>query len=455
LFLFLVKGCNKDQEVFSQAVQENISETLLDDSSEGVETDYIEDKSDGSLPGLENKYGSDTKAFPSAIGHGRNSTGGRGGRVIFVENLNDSGAGSLRWALESAGKRNIVIRVSGIIDLKSDINIVYPNMTFEGNTAPGDGVVVRGGQISILSSNHIIRNLSVMVGENAGPNKDGLQLFGGDLEQIENIIVDHCSLSHATDENLGISAVKDVTISNCIISNNLGNGGSLVGADRDAENITFVKNLQIWNDERNPRLQRYGKVEYLNNMFYGFVTPAQMSYGSQFDMIGNIWENETNSKERYTIDMLSEGGVLNENTAFIFDNLYDGATDFGVDNDLFGHFSSTRIIPSEINPIPSTGVRGYIIQNVGSRRKSENGLNQYDQELINDILNKVFSNYDTSPYNFPNLVSGEPYDDSDKDGMDDYWEFQQFGTLDQTETTDFNGNGYTDLEEFLFALNNE
>ncbi|WP_185783616.1 pectate lyase family protein [Croceivirga lutea] len=436
------KGCSKDSQEFNTTIQENIEENLRNQESDSVNS------SDSS------EYdSSEIKAFPDAIGHGRYATGGRGGKVLIVENLNDSGPGSLRAAFEAMGTRNVVVKVAGFIDLKSPISIRYPNMTFEGNTAPGDGIVVRGAQIGIHSSNHIIRNLAIMVGENAPNNADALQIFGGEFEFAENVIVDHCSLSHGTDENLGVSAAKNVTISNTIISNHKGNGGSIVGADYTTYNISFVQNLQIWNDERNPRLQQYGKVEYINNMFYGFVTPAQLSDGCQFDMIGNIWENETNSKQKFIIDMLSEGGELKDETAFIFDNLYDGKKEVDIDTELNKSISTNRILPSDINPIPSTQVRAYIVENVGSRHFSSSGLNSYDASLLSDIVNKVDSNYDTEPYNYPTLTQGEPYLDSDLDGMDDNYEVQKFGDLSQNETTDFDENGYTDLEEFFFFLN--
>lgn len=436
------KGCSKDSQDFNTVIQENIEENINNQQND----------SDNPLNPADDNT-SELKGFPNAIGHGRYATGGRGGKVIIVDNLNDSGPGSLRAAFEAMGKRNVVVKVAGFIDLKSPISIKYPNMTFEGNTAPGDGIVVRGGQIGIHSSNHIIRNLAIMVGENAPNNADALQIFGGEFEFAENVIVDHCSLSHATDENLGVSAAKNITISNTIISNHKGNGGSIVGADYTTNNISFVQNLQIWNDERNPRLQQYGKVEYINNMFYGFVTPAQLSDGCQFDMIGNIWENETNSKEKFIIDMLSEGGELKDETAFIYDNLYDGEKSVDVDTDLNKYVSTSRILPSDIYPMPSVDVRNYILKNVGSRYFASSGLNTYDASLLSDISNKVISNYDSEPFNYPTLTLGEPYLDSDLDGMDDNYEMQKFGDLSQNETTDFDGNGYTDLEEFFFFLN--
>src|SRR2546426_1133631 len=96
-------------------------------------------------------------AFPGAEGFGAATPGGRGGKVILVRNLNDSGPGSFREACQTKGPRTIVFRVAGIVDLKKAIRIEEPYVTIAGQTAPGDGVCFRGNEISIRTHDVIMR----------------------------------------------------------------------------------------------------------------------------------------------------------------------------------------------------------------------------------------------------------------------------------------------------------
>ena len=123
-------------------------------------------------------------AFPTAEGFGKYASGGRGGKVVEVTNLNDSGEGSLRWALTDAGKENatIVFRVSGIIDIgpnpqrknERSIRAKLKNVTIAGQTAPGQGILLRGGKLNLGGSeNVIIRNIRGRLGVQELERKDG------------------------------------------------------------------------------------------------------------------------------------------------------------------------------------------------------------------------------------------------------------------------------------------
>src|SRR5436309_2894917 len=130
-----------------------------------------------------------TPAFPGAEGFGARTPGGRGGKVIFVRNLNDSGPGSFREAVMAKGPRTVLFRVSGLITLKSPIQIVEPYLTIAGQTAPGDGICLRGNEVSVRTHDVIIRFMRFRPGDISEGEPDGLDI----MENSRNVIVDHCS----------------------------------------------------------------------------------------------------------------------------------------------------------------------------------------------------------------------------------------------------------------------
>lgn len=145
-------------------------------------------------------------AFPGAEGHGRYVTGGRGGKVVHVTNLNDSGTGSFREAVKT-GNRIIVFDVAGVIALKSDLKI-GDNITILGQTAPSPGITLRYYTVQ-PSNNNIIRFLRIRRGEEKNIND------GADASWQRNktsIIFDHCSFSWSIDE---VASFYATTISPC------------------------------------------------------------------------------------------------------------------------------------------------------------------------------------------------------------------------------------------------
>jgi hypothetical protein len=153
------------------------------------------------------------RAFPGAEGFGAFAKGGRGGRAIYVTNLNDSGPGSLREALTAKGPRTVIFRVGGVITLHSALTIREPYVTVAGQTAPGDGICLRADTGThadglVLNQTHdvVLRFLRVQLG--LGP-QPAYYDDGGDCISVydsENFIIDHCSTHWGTDETLSVTA---------------------------------------------------------------------------------------------------------------------------------------------------------------------------------------------------------------------------------------------------------
>ena len=223
-----------------------------------------------------------TPAFPGAEGFGRYVSGGRGGKVYHVTNLNDSGTGSLRWAVGQNGTRTIVFDVSGTIHLKSVLNIKGGNLTIAGQTAPGDGICIADYPVSIQANNVILRYLRFRLGnkyvtENGADSWDGL----GGMDQ-QDIMVDHCSVSWSIDECLSIYGVKNSTVQWCISSQSLQDAGHSKGAHGYGGNwggsgVTYHHNLMAHHESRVPRLgPRYTtqldeRLDMRNNVLYNWA----------------------------------------------------------------------------------------------------------------------------------------------------------------------------------------
>ena len=225
-------------------------------------------------------------AFPGAQGFGRFATGGRGGSVYFVTNLNDSGPGSFRDAVSVSG-RTVIFRVGGVIAYTGSRYNVAPNITVAGQTAPGDGVTLYGDGIGYNGShNTITRFIRYRMGINGESDKDAIAIDTG-----RNMIFDHITASWGRDETFSISGSNptNITIQSSIISQGL-QGHSAGGLVQTDGGVSILRTLYIDNDTRNPKVK--GVNEYVNNVICNWET---IGYNMGGDSAGESFVNVFNN----------------------------------------------------------------------------------------------------------------------------------------------------------------
>lgn len=422
-------------------------------------------------------------AFPGAEGFGRWANGGRGGQVVHVTSLEDDGTeGTLRWALETVtGPRTVVFDVSGIITLNKRITVNEPYVTIAGQTAPGDGIIVRGHQIS-LHSEGITRFIRLRLGSIINEDK-GTGYSCVDLQGKQHSIVDHTTVEWGTAETFKAAGnyTANITVQNSIIAEALTNGsagqdGFGYGFEAGGEYGTFHHNLMANNYMNNPRiaggqdatLKWLGEEEYYNNVAYNWQGSAANGSAAKVNFVGNYYKigpatnTETTSlmsinvpkNGNGTLDYYVSGNVLDKYGA-LTENPYSISLvkdDEGnpVEGGYEPNISETPVIDNGAVYEPAAVAYARVLSEAGASLKRD----ATDKRVISNVFNGtategengIISFIEDSDYDVYENVTRDASFDANQNGIADWYE----KALDITDAqADPDGDGYTCLEDYL------
>lgn len=365
---------------------------------------------DGALP-----------VFPGAEGAGTATPAGRGGKVIRVTNLNDSGPGSLREALNARGPRVVIFDVAGTITLSSNLSIREPYLTLAGQTAPSPGITIRGGTIVVQTHDVLIQHIRVRVGDDpSGPNpgsRDGLRVLGS---SVYNVVIDHVSASWSIDEVISTYDHKDVTIRNSIFSEGLsrsihpeGEHSKGVFIAEGSHNLTLVGSLIAHNRDRNPAIKGNTSAVIVNNVIYNWGNGAAIPiWDSNSDptykptlasIVGNVFISGANTPSSAVCVKVYES-VAQGTRIHLADNLWakGGADPWSIAESKAGSGvkASSPPVWTSLTVRPSEEVERWVLATAGARPADRDAV---DARIIEEVRTRTGRIIDS-----PSQVGGWP-----------------------------------------------
>ena len=444
------------------------------------------------------------RAFPGAEGGGMYTTGGRGGKVLHVTNLDDSGEGSFRWAVTQSGARIVVFDVAGIIELRSKVQITRGDLTIAGQTAPGDGICIKNYTVNINADNVIVRFLHFRLGDEGPDADDGEDCIWGRYRS--GVILDHCSMSWSIDECASFYANENMTLQWCILSESMNDSAHSKGAHGyggiwGGKDASFHHNLLANHHSRNPRIDhpeiypksggafdwsKRGNVDLRNLVVYNWEDNSTYGgEGGHFNLVNCYYKPGPSSKDRYyfvdAYSVYSSSQVdYGYPSLYLSGNVHTAHPDITADNRVHGvYFHETGkydIPPGYAFPTAAWTLAGPSGETVYTTTHTAEGALEAVLDYAGDCLHRDSVDgravsqvrEDTGRIiNTPSEVGGWPaysatpeqlarVKDSDSDGMPDWFE-TEFG-LDKSDASDAGAKSldkegrYTNLEMYLHYL---
>jgi len=416
-------------------------------------------------------------AFPGAEGAGRLAKGGRGGRVLRVTHLGDTGPGSLRAAVEADGPRTVIFDIGGVIRLASPLTVRRGRITIAGQTAPGGGVTLRDHPLVVAADDVIIRHIRSRLGDESGVEADAVS-----VERGRRIILDHISASWSVDETLSVGSrytppergIYDVTVQWSLIAESLNASGHAKGdhgygtlaRGGHGARMTFHHNLWATHRARMPRPGNYNppsvdpegpRFEFRSNVFYDWGGGhagynADTETLSAYAFIGNAYIPGPDSAGRWAFE---ESNPLAR--AWFEGNAMDGVTpadpwSLVKDSGRPDYRLATRPDWADAANETATEAEARVLAQVGAGRIRD----AVDARIIEGVRARTGRIIDSQSEvgGWPELEPGLPWTDSDGDGMPDDWEATHgLNPADATDgVADRNGDGFTNLEDWLNSL---
>lgn len=411
-------------------------------------------------------------AFPGAEGFGAATPGGRGGQVIAVTNLNAAGPGSLRAALTTPGPRIVVFRVGGTIQADHAWQITEPYITVAGQTAPGDGITLRGAPLRIRTHDVIVRGLRIRVGDQTPnlPAPDGVSI-GAPTVPVYNVIIDHCSISWALDENLSTyqdAPVFAVSIQWNVISEGLLRNrhpegehsmGLLVGDNSRA--ISVHHNLFAHNNRRNPVIKggpdNMTTVEVINNVVYNWGERATHFLVGPVaaHIIGNYYQAGPDSHTRQGIHL--ETNLAAATQLYLHGNVGPGRTAalrqawVALTRAQPYQARMPAFTPSGITTQSATTAYELVLTYAGATAPQRDDIDQRVVASVRQGRGRLIDSQAQVGGWVP-MRAAMPARDSDQDGMPDAWESQHGLQPTVADGARRAPSGYTYVEEYLNEL---